>query len=280
MKIVTRIVSFVAAILAFQPTVQAREKTESTQTREKAARKACLTGDFRKGVDILADLFVETHDMTWVFNSARCYQQNHRWEDALDRFAEYLRKSTNVPADEQAEIDRYIADCKSHLPSERVAPSSPAPAPAGNLTASVPPPTNPVSPSPEDGSAVGTLAVVAPASPVQDSTAGAGLRSAGLVVGLVGTAAIVTGVVLDLKTHSLVNDMYSTGYDAGKESSRKSYETWGWVSYGVGAAGIVAGITMYLLGRSRGEEAASGARVSLLPVVSPDRAMLVLQGGI
>jgi hypothetical protein len=88
------------------------------------------------------------------------------------------------------------------------------------------------------------------------------------------------GVLLDLKTHSLVNDMYSTGYDAGKESSRKSYETWGWVSYGVGAAGIVAGITMYLLGRSRGEEAASGARVSLLPVVSPDRAMLVLQGGI
>ena len=35
---------------------------------EKAAKKACAVGDFQKGVDILADLFVETDDPGWIYN--------------------------------------------------------------------------------------------------------------------------------------------------------------------------------------------------------------------
>jgi hypothetical protein len=60
----------------------------SRQAQERAARKACLSGDFAKGVDILSELFVETKNTTWIFNQGRCFQQNRRYEDAIARFHE------------------------------------------------------------------------------------------------------------------------------------------------------------------------------------------------
>ena len=83
----------------------------------KAAKKACIKGDVGKGIDILGDLYVETGDITFVFNQGRCFQQNHRWEEALDRFNEFLRKARNLSQNEKDEVDRYIADCQSHLPA-------------------------------------------------------------------------------------------------------------------------------------------------------------------
>lgn len=68
----------------------------SRQTPEKTARKACLSGDYEKGVAILSDLFVETQDPTWIFNQARCFEQNRRYEDAIARFQEYLRAAPDL----------------------------------------------------------------------------------------------------------------------------------------------------------------------------------------
>jgi len=253
-------------------------KPASRQAMEKAARKACLTGDYRKGINILADLFIGTEDQTYIFNQARCFQQNHRWEEALDRFSEYQRKATNLSANEKTELEKYMADCMAHIqPSQRSVPaqptslatvastvpaSQPEGAPAASVTAPALGPT-------------ATLATAAPTSPP-----GSGLRTAGIVVGAVGLAGVITGVVMALKTQSNVNDMYSNGYSPSAESSRKSYETWGWVGYGVGAAGILAGATMYLVGWSAGRSSPAEARLSLLPAFGHDRAMLLLQGGI
>src|ERR1035437_1796518 len=63
---------------------------ESKQSQERAARKACLTGDYAKGVAILSDLFIEYRDATFLFNQGRCFEQNRRYEDAIARFEEYL----------------------------------------------------------------------------------------------------------------------------------------------------------------------------------------------
>jgi hypothetical protein len=103
---------------------------------------------------------------------------------------------------------------------------------------------------------------------------------AGIVVGAVGVAAVVAGSLMSVKTHSLVDDMLSNGYDPNKESSRKTYETMGWVSFGVGTAAIVAGATMYYLGWSAARSASAEANISVVPVFGPDRAMLVFQKGI
>jgi hypothetical protein len=62
------------------------------QAKERAAKKACLTGDPEKGVAILADLFIDTDDLAYIFNQGRCYEQNRRYEDAIGRFREYLVK--------------------------------------------------------------------------------------------------------------------------------------------------------------------------------------------
>ena len=91
-------------LATFSEAALAKDKSVTRDAREKVARKACITGDFRKGVDILADLFIETRDYTYVFNQGRCFQQHHRWEEALDRFDEYLRKATGIPSDEVAEV--------------------------------------------------------------------------------------------------------------------------------------------------------------------------------
>ena len=45
----------VPLLLAAPPAIAA-----SRQAQERAARKACLNGDYAKGVDILSDLFVDT----------------------------------------------------------------------------------------------------------------------------------------------------------------------------------------------------------------------------
>lgn len=282
MRMIRFLPIFACVCLAASP-VSAKPSSKPAmdrQSMEKAARKACLTGDYRKGVDILADLFVETKDITHIFNQGRCFQQNHRWEDALDRFSEYQRKATDLSASDQAEVEKYIADCKAQIQQGQHAPAASTP-PLASVAPAVPasPPEGPTSTSVSAPPAsVSSTTLTTPAA--ETSRPGSGLRAAGIVAGAVGVAGIITGVVMALKTQSNVNNMYSNGYSPSAESSRKSYETWGWVGYGVGAAGIVAGTTMYLLGWSAGRSSLAATRLSLLPAIGHDGAMLLLQGGI
>jgi len=165
-------------LATFSEAALAKDKSVTRDAREKVARKACITGDFRKGVDILADLFIETPDYTYVFNQGRCFQQNHRWEEALDRFDEYLRKATGIPSDEVAEVQKYVADCRSHL-----VPTQPAPAVA---PPTAPPPPLPAGPQPgvTRGTAAASISATATPLPVSHGAQpGAGPRVAGIVVG-------------------------------------------------------------------------------------------------
>jgi len=83
------------------------DKPSSQSATEKAAKKACATGDFAKGVDLLADLYVESNEISWVYNQGRCYQQNNRWEQAISRFREYLRKAKDISDSDRAEAHRW-----------------------------------------------------------------------------------------------------------------------------------------------------------------------------
>jgi hypothetical protein len=48
----------------------------SPDDQERAARKACLLGDVRKGTEILADLYLDTKNPTHIYNQGRCFEQN------------------------------------------------------------------------------------------------------------------------------------------------------------------------------------------------------------
>jgi hypothetical protein len=77
-----------ATITSASRYAEAASKTKKRTTMEKAAKKACIIGDVRKGIDLLGDLYVETNDATYIFNQGRCFEQNHHWRDSVDRFKE------------------------------------------------------------------------------------------------------------------------------------------------------------------------------------------------
>ncbi len=74
LKSTTRLPFLFVILIAWPGVALADSQAETRTEKEKAAKKACITGDVGKGIDILGDLFVEHNDIVYVFNQARCYQ--------------------------------------------------------------------------------------------------------------------------------------------------------------------------------------------------------------
>jgi hypothetical protein len=106
---------------------------ESLDPREVQARKDCLTGKVESGVALLAELYAVTTNANFLYNQARCYEQNARPEDAINHFREYLRVAKDIGAEEKADVDKHIAECRALVAERQRAvaplpqPSSPAP---------------------------------------------------------------------------------------------------------------------------------------------------------
>jgi hypothetical protein len=245
--------------LFFAPPAVAAE-----DSRAREARTACLSGDYAKGVSILSELFVSTRVSTYIYNQGRCFEQNARYREAIARFQEYLRVAKDAPADERAEAEKHIADCRVQLAQESPSPTTASLTPAAPPVASSPPE---VSAAPAVDSLSGSVA--------STSEPGSGLRTAGILVAAAGGAALVTAVALNVKANGMAG-AYGTynGYTDRKEEQRQSYETWGWVGYGAGAACVATGALLYYFG-SRGN---SSPAVALLP--SADGAALVVRGSL
>jgi hypothetical protein len=250
--------------------VEASSKPDKRLAREKAAKKACITGDVRKGIDLLGDLFVETNDATYLFNQGRCFEQNHRCEEAIDRFQEYLRKSPDLPATEKADVKVHISDCEVKLgklaPPSAPPSATPAPVPFPAAAATQPPATQ----------AVDLRAT--PTPPTVEHQSGSRLRTAGIVTASVGVLALAGGLLCNVRANSLAHDLSGPTYDRGKASTRDTYVTFGWVGYGVGAAALATGATLFFLGGRSDATAETSNRVSLTPVIAPGLASLSLRG--
>jgi hypothetical protein len=258
-----RCLKILVAFVVFLSVLPAAQAAAGRETRERAAKKACLSGDPLKGAEILADLYIDTNDVTYIFNQGRCFEQNHRYEDAISRFREYLIKGKNLSSDEKADAEAHIATCQSYL----VKPDAPpVESPSGErpvLTA--PPPT-----APESNRAGAELAV-SEQPPVVSGRAGAKLRIAGVVTASIGVAAVVSGVILNLKVNSMTGDLEKQ-YDRSRNSTRENYKTLGWIGYSAGATCVATGAVLYYLGWRRERE--SRASVSLLPMPGMPGAIL------
>jgi hypothetical protein len=248
------------ALIALVPRPASAGRIEAL---ERAAKKACLTGDATKGVSLLADLFIDTNDATYIFNQGRCFQQNNRFEEAIAKFREYIRKTGGSGAVDKL-AEKHIAECQALMgkkepeaakpveevakpvePVQEVKPVLPAP--------EVSKPTEPVTSTteptkPQDGQKVPEpeATAIESAKPV-DSSGGSGLRTAGIVVVATGVAGLAAGVGFNLKHNGMVSDLQKA-YDPDKDSSAKTYQTLSQVGYGVGAACLVGGAVLYYLG--------------------------------
>ena len=237
---------------------------------EKAAKKACITGDVGRGIDLLGDLYVETGDATYVFNQGRCFEQNHQWEEAVDRFREYLRKVPDLTAKDKAQVNEHISDCETQR-------AKLAPPPAAPVAAAVPAaqPTPTTTPAPADEA----MNLAAAPIPATKQRSGSRLRTAGIVAASVGALALAGGLVFNLEANSLASDLNKpAGWDRGKASSRETYQTFGWVGYGVGAAALITGATLFVLGGRSGTTTDEPNAVGLTPVVLQGLATLSLRG--
>jgi tetratricopeptide (TPR) repeat protein len=240
--------------------------------KERAARKACLDGDYTKGISLLSDLFLDTQDPNYLFNQGRCFEQNRRYEDAIARFEEYLRALTNPKLDKGGKVaaEKHIADCRKILAKQsgQTPTAAPPPEPLPVAPQVVPPPEpQPVAPPP---------ALVVVQAPPRRSD-GSGLRTSGIITASVGAAALIAGVALNLTVNSMASDMEKPGnYSSAKESDRKTYETMGWVGYGVGAACLVTGSVLYLIGRRSRFD--TPPPVAMVPDLGPGHASAVLKG--
>jgi hypothetical protein len=88
-------------------------------SRQRAAKTACLSGDYAKGVGLLAELYVDTNDPMFIFNQGRCFEQNGRYEDAVTRFREYQRKLVDAGRASDPEADRHVAECSAMLEKQK-----------------------------------------------------------------------------------------------------------------------------------------------------------------
>ena len=278
MRQLVRIVFWTFLFTGASSVASAKGKADKFEAKEKAAKKACITGDVRTGIDLLGDLYVETDDITFVFNQGRCFEQNRQFEDAIGRFEEYLRAASKqkLGQADKAAAEKHIADCKESLAQQivrRVPTAVPAPAqPPAQASAQPVPPTVAFSAPPSE-----PMLALQPATPRQGGSSPSGLRTAGIIIASIGGAALIAGVIFNLKVNSIASEMATPGgYSDGKSSERKTYETLGWVSYGVGGACIATGAVLYLARLKTASS--SGTPVALVPVFTPGQAGAALKG--
>jgi hypothetical protein len=225
----------------------------SRDAKERAAKKACMTGDPTKGVEILADLYIDTNEPTYIFNQGRCLEQNHKCEDAIERFREYQRKVGDDAVEAKTEAQKHIRECQAVLGIK--ASDQPASPGAGLASTSPGQPTSNLEQPP-----AGEL--VATPSPRRDL--GAGLRTTGIVTASVGAVGVLAGLVFNLKYNSGVGDIEAK-YQKSHQSSNEDNKTLAIVGYGVGAACLVGGAILYYVGWRQGKVVATPGTIAGSP---------------
>jgi len=221
-------IAFVVAGAIVAASMPARAQQDP---RELEAKKACLSNRPDRGIELLADLYAESNDPTYIYNQGRCYQQNGRGADALIRFREYLRKTPNLPASEKAEVERTISELENQQNEQQKKAQTAAATPAP------PQPTIVVAPAPEGRDEKRLL------------------RVAGIVAASVGVVGIGVGVYMGYRTQQLSNDVTSDAkksmFSQSKYDDGQRAEILQWVGYGVGGVALVAGGVLYLVGTGR-----------------------------
>jgi hypothetical protein len=232
-------------------------QAESGSAKEREARTACLAGDYTLGVRLLSELFVSSKDPGFIYNQARCFEQNSRYQEAISRFKEYQRVAKRLTDEEKADLQKHIADCQESLAAPPPSPVVTHSVTAPSASSQPPPITQPIQEPP-------STSTTSPTAVESGST----LRTTGIFVGSLGIATLATAVILNLKANQLAN--------SGDGSGQKSYRNGALICYGVGGAAVAAGLVMYLLGHKA--DAAPSTGMALLPVWTSDGAGLAIRG--
>jgi tetratricopeptide (TPR) repeat protein len=231
---------------------------DSKTAKERAAKKACLTGDADAGVALLADLYVDTNDANHIFNQGRCLEQVGRCEDAILRFREYLRKTKDSGKVSDGRAERHIADCEEILKKTK-GPAGPSPSadvsqPVRGAAASTASASTTDARNSNSAGSSQTMGASQAQADVQASlsqtTPGRSLRVMGAITFGVGVAGVAAGLGLALAANHLAGELEASpsSYQRSKESTRASYASASTIGYAAGAACVAGGVLLYYLG--------------------------------
>ena len=105
---------FASALLALA-LLSGAARAQERDPRELEAKKACLGGRPDRGIELLAEMYAETNDPTYIYNQGRCFQQNGKPREALTRFREYMRKARDLSPDDKALVEGYISELEQQI---------------------------------------------------------------------------------------------------------------------------------------------------------------------
>jgi hypothetical protein len=263
---------FVLACLALMAAAEAHAAPRTREQRETEARTACAAGRVEAGIEVLAQLLTEYGHPNYIYNQARCYQQNGKAEQAISRFREFLRAAQDISPEERARVERFIKELESELP---------APPPAATPGTEAAPAPNPVAqPEPQPPPPAVVFRPAAAPPPERSRN----LRTAAVALGVLGVAGVTTGIVSTLQVRSLETEVETAkiGQFTGprlieQQEKAHKFETLQWVGYGVGAAALGGAVVCLVLDSRESADQASAVR--LIGTLGPDRRPgLVLAG--
>ena len=234
-----------AGFLASGPASAAKPKD-----LERVAKAACLSGDYIKGVSILAELYVQTNDPNLLFNQGRCYQQSIHCVEAAERFREFLRKTPKLSDAEKAEVDRHIADCQAAMaqthggvttePSQGAVPVAPPAAPSAASAA-------PAEPATEQGSLAAPASTPPAPHPWQHTAKWVASGAAVVALGLgVVEYASYSNNNHDFNKNPACTAGSTSSYCKGLADSADTAQTWAIIGGGVTLAAAGAAVWLWL----------------------------------
>jgi hypothetical protein len=252
----------IGLLLAGGP-VLAEDGHRSREQREARARTACAAGRVDEGVEMLARLLTEFRHPNYIFNQARCYQQNGLLEQALTRFQEYLRVATEVSPEERARAQRYADEVSARLAERQTAERQARAADNAAEKAAAPEPRIIEPPPPV------VHAVTPPAPPPPPR-----FRSTAIVLGAVAVVAGAGGLTASLRVRSLeraVEQAPPASFTAADLANRRrqahNFELLQWVGYGVGGAALVSSLLFLMVGHDLGDRALGVGSVAGRPAL-------------
>jgi hypothetical protein len=134
--------ALLAAVLA-APAVRAQAQATDVEAREREALAACDSNQVQKGIDLLARLWADTMEPTYVYDQGRCYQKASMPKEAHARFQEFLRVVKD-PHDELAvRAQQYVKELDAELAVKAREGEASKPAPAASVPATLPAAPNP-----------------------------------------------------------------------------------------------------------------------------------------
>jgi hypothetical protein len=223
-------------------------------------------------------------DPAFLFNLGQAHRLANHPAEALRFYRTYLAKVPDAP--NRAEVEAKMAEMNRRVEQQKQPPAKPVPnmAPAEPTPAAPPVEASRADAPPVEASRADAPPSVAPAAapvaitepaPAAPTRPGRGLRIGGIASVAGGLALVGIGIAFGVGAKQAGDDLtrldeQNDVFDPAKETAGKRDQGLAVVCVGLGAAAIVTGAVLYILGARRAAESPKAFVIS--PSVAPDSA--------